>query len=240
MKSSIRHIKAIFLKEIQDYRRNPAVLIVISSIFIVFLVLLEVSRIKHGSNNGISYIAIVEILTCNISFPCTVLPSSYIVEEKEKRTLDALMLSGVSPLEFLIGKNLATICVTMVTSTVILILFKINFIYIPSLFILVFIIIISEVILMSLIGIIANNSIQNLIYSLVFIVILFLAPTFSYIKAFYNINRFINVSNMNFMIKNILDGKGFFYSQYSLIVITLWLIVPLMLFVLIYKTKKLY
>lgn len=168
-------------------------------------------------------------------FPCF-----YIVEEKEKRTLDVLMLSGVSPLEFIIGKNLTTICVTTLTSTFMLLLSKINFIYLPSLFILIFIIIVSEVILMSLVGIIANNSMECLLYSFPFVIALLFAPLFSFNRAFYRINSLINISNMNFMIKNILDGKGFFYSQYSLLVITIWLIIPLILFSVIYKAKKLY
>ncbi len=240
MKSSIRHIKAIFVKEIKDYYKNPLTLLVLSASIIVFFMIVFIHRIKHGGNSSLNYFSIVLALDYNISFSCTFFPSFYIVEEKEKRTLDVLILSGISPLEFLLGKTLPTVFIIMLTSTCMLLLSKINFRYLPSLCILVFIIISSEVILMSLIGIISKNSIQSLIYSLPFVLILMFVPMFSFNKTIYKINSLINVSNMNFIIKNILNGKGFFYSQYSLFVIFTWLIVPSILFILIYKTKKLY
>jgi hypothetical protein len=77
-------------------------------------------------------------------------------------------------------------------------------------------------------------------YSLPFVLILLLAPMLSLMKTFNNINNLINVSIMNFMIKNILNGKGLLYSEYSILIVFIWLIIPSILFILIYKTKKLY
>lgn len=239
MRSSIRHIKAIFIKEINDYYKNPFTLIVLSASLIVFFIIFLIHRFKHGSSS-LSYFNIALALDYNISFSCTLFPPFYIVEEKEKRTLDSLILSGISPLEFLLGKNLPTVLITMLTSTCMLLLAKVNFRYLPSLCILIFIVIISEVILMSLIGIISKNSVQSLMYSLPFVLILLLAPMLSLMKTFNNINNLINVSIMNFIIKNILNGKGLLYSEYSLLIVLIWLIIPSILFILIYKTKKLY
>jgi hypothetical protein len=77
-------------------------------------------------------------------------------------------------------------------------------------------------------------------YSLPFVLILLLAPMLSLMKTFNNINNLINVSIMNFMIKNILNGKGLLYSEYSILIVFIWLIIHSILFILIYKTKKLY
>lgn len=239
MKLSIRHIKAICMKELKDYYKNPLTLLVLIVPFLLFFIFFLIHTIRHGDLKSFSTVLPV-LLDYNISFSCVIFPSFYIVEEKEKKTLDVLILSGISPLEFLCGKMFPTVFITMLTSISMLILSKINFIYLPSLCILFLIITMSEVILMSLIGIIAENNIQVLIYSLPFIFILMYVPILSFSNISYRINSFINISNMNFMIKNILNGNGFFYSEYSLLVIFIWLIVPSIFFILLYKTKKLY
>ncbi|URZ03628.1 ABC-2 transporter permease [Clostridium felsineum] len=241
MKKSIRHIKAIFLKELQDYRRNPITLLGLG-FFIggpLFLTVFFRGVTRNG-NFKASYVAISMILIMCISAPATSFSASYIVEEKEKKTLDVLMLSEISTLEFFIGKNFLVMCTSILMSTVMLILFRVKLLYLPGLFILISVVTISELIVMSIIGFIAQNSIQSLIYLLPSMLIFMVLPEFQPFEVFSNINSFINISNMNFIIKNVLEGKGFFYSGYSLFVIGLWLIVPLIIFTYIYKKKKLY
>ena len=111
---STRRILAIFLKEAQDIRTNKNIILMYLLPFVIVLIY----------KNFIPNMPVGFVLSFGLIFLAALVgmyvPAMLIAEEKEKCTLDVLMLSPATPLDIFLGKGLLTF-VSIIICTVILI-----------------------------------------------------------------------------------------------------------------------
>lgn len=225
-------VKALIIKELKDYYRNPIALIVLFSpiFFTIFY-----SNILNDSKFMIN-----ACINCGIIFSGLFLPSYLITEEKDKKTLDVLILSSVNSIEFLIGKLLPCIFLSLLANTISLFIFKLNFIIFLQITLLIFISLLSIIFIGTIIGFAARSQSEAMIYSVIIIAFIYIVPLLGNLNLLPSkISSILGISNMDLVITNILNDKGFFYSVYSILIIILWTILPIFIFSHMYKHKKL-
>lgn len=106
MEFSIRRVNGLFKKELKDMFKNFNILFIIA-VPIGFCFLL--SKIPVNPNQVLSKIEVLKVcLSVNLTMVASFIIALSLSEEKEKNTMRTLMLSAVSPAEFLIGKAMIT------------------------------------------------------------------------------------------------------------------------------------
>ncbi|NMM64778.1 ABC transporter permease [Clostridium sp. P21] len=235
MDFSLRRVNALFIKELKDFFQNPNVL-VMYMLPIMFAVL-------YGKMMGTRIPKVYSLEVCLLLSLTTVGCSSaacLIAEEKEKNTLRTLMLSPLSPIEFLTGKSLISLLSCMVSSLIVF------FIVNPpnvNLFLYIIISLISSItiiILGLLIGLLCKSQLETGIASTPIIMILMLVPMFCGINSVLkSIANFCFTYHALAAIYKISEGKGFLDLKYNLLNIFVWLIVSLFLLVFVYKKVRL-
>lgn len=239
MNSSIRKCKALFIKDLKEYYRSPAVLVMI--IMPIFFCFVYANLFRNDTNTRFIAFIINFCIDTNVLFPSMTLPVNSICEEKEKKTLDVLMLSSVSPIEFLIGKLLPVTIISVISNIIIFYILKINSMYIIPFLIITMTTTLSFIIIGSILGLIFATPSQATIYFMPLVTILFFIPVISvFSKTVEKFSHILGISQMNIIIQNIISGKGLFYSKVGLLITLIWLIVPFIIFSYIYKHKKLY
>ncbi len=96
-------ITAVFLKEIQDIRKNPNILVMYA---LPVLLTLLWNNIMPGMPPGMALSFGLLFLVVMVGM---YVPSMMIAEEKEKKTIEVLLLSPATPAEVIIGKGLLTL-----------------------------------------------------------------------------------------------------------------------------------
>ncbi|MGM0420272.1 MAG: ABC transporter permease [Bacillota bacterium] len=97
-----RIIKAIIIKELQDIRTNSNLLVMlVMPIFFTFVWDNLMSELPKGFGAAFGLIFLVVMVGMYI-------PSMLIAEEKEKKTIEVLMLSPARPAEVFVGKGMLT------------------------------------------------------------------------------------------------------------------------------------
>ncbi len=144
MKFSTRTVKAIIAKEFKDYYRNPIILIA------VFLPTFFTIFYSNMFNN--SFLKIL-CINSNIIFCGLFIPPYLITEEKENNTLDALILFSVNSFEFLIGKILPYIFLSLFANLLaLLFILKLDFVNFLQILFLIFISLIGLILVGTLVG----------------------------------------------------------------------------------------
>lgn len=104
MEFSMRRVNALFKKKVKDFGKNMNVSLM-CLLPIAFSIIY--SRLVGDSTLDGHLVKIDILIMCtgmNLVMVSSFVVAMLIAEEKEKNTLRTLMLSGVSPLEFLTGK----------------------------------------------------------------------------------------------------------------------------------------
>lgn len=232
MNFSKKTVIALISKELKDYYRNPIVLIILflPILFTIFY-----------SNTFSNYILKINIcINSDIIFSGLFLPQYLITEEKENYTLDALILFSVNSIEFLIGKLLPCIFFSLFANLLSLFILKLNAISFIQIAFLIFISLLGLILIGALIGFICKNQPEAMICSIITIAVLYVIPIIGNINAITSkISLFLGISNMDLLIKNILKGKTMFYSLQSLFIMLIWVIIPICIYIYMYKHKDL-
>lgn len=116
MTQSIRRINAIFIKELQDLKNNLNVLLMyFIPPLIVYIYKSLIPDFPPSLSLGMGLVMLASMIGLY-------LPAMIIAEEKEKKTLGALMLSPARPIEVFTGKGLVTLLTMLITFFVVLFL----------------------------------------------------------------------------------------------------------------------
>ncbi|WP_010236079.1 ABC transporter permease [Clostridium arbusti] len=168
MNFSIRKTRAIFIKELKEYYRNP---------YIIFVLLLPLVFSLFYSNLFRDTKIFIPVMNFCINLSIVLLgiqlPSYFILEEKEKKTLDVLILSSVNALEFITGKLLPIIIVSIISNMIVLFLFNTNFECIISLIIITTVNSLIMIVFSTIIALISTNQMHGQLYLILFIIIFF-------------------------------------------------------------------
>lgn len=113
-------VRIIFRKEVLDIRKNPNVIMML--LLPLALGFLYTFMFEGHPEEMASLIGIV--LLMNLTMCAMVTVAMLIAEEKEKNTMRTLLLSGVKPASFLLGKLLFTLICSSIVNVIIFFMFK--------------------------------------------------------------------------------------------------------------------
>lgn len=235
MDFSLRRVNAIFIKEFRDFFRNPNVLIM-CMLPIMFALLYG----KMMGNQIPKSMSLTLCLLMSLTMIGCLVAAMLIAEEKEKNTLRTLMLSPLSPIEFLTGKALVTVFLCMVTNIIIFILVKPPVINIFEYTLIALFSTIAMVFLGALVGLLSRNQMETGIVGFPIYMILLLIPILSHINPVMQ-----KIANLCFTyhtleaIDKLSRGQGLSAIKFNVLVIFIWLIISLILFILACRRVKL-
>ncbi|URZ03629.1 ABC transporter permease [Clostridium felsineum] len=232
MKACKRTIKALISKELKDYDKNP---IIIIALFLPFL-----TSIFYGNIFKEVLFKIDLCINSGITFLGIILMPYLIIEEKEKHTLDVLILYSVNSFEFLMGKVLPFIFFALFANILsVLNIFKLNFITFIEIILIIFISLLSVTLIGALIGFVCRNQSEAMFVSIIIMLLIYIVTLGGSLNSVLSrISSLCGISAMNLLLGNIIEGKGIFSSPQSLIIMIIWIILPIILFRVIYKRKK--
>ncbi|WBW96446.1 ABC transporter permease [Oceanirhabdus sp. W0125-5] len=234
MTFSFKRFNAIFIKELQDFRSNINYLVIcLLPMFLAFIY-------KMIFSNTLLKYSLVFTTIMSVSMIGIIFSAGTFSEEKEKHTLRVLMLSPLSELEIFLGKTLLTYILILLSSFGNLLILN------PSdLNILMFIIVVSlagygSILFGITIGMLAPSEKASSVLSLP-IVFLYLIPIFFIesgnvlIKKITSVLPHHNIISilMPEMLSN--NANSIFLS---ILYLVLWIVFGLILFIVIYRKKK--
>lgn len=241
MEFSIRRVNALFKKEVKDFFKNMNVLFM-CIMPIGFCILY--SKLFGGNRTG-EYIAEWKMLLLCVGMNL-VLVSSFVIamliaEEKEKNTLRTLMLSAVSPWEFLAGKALITLVVSIVINIAMFFIAGVNAQYLGKYILLTTLVVISMIEIGAVVGIISPNQMATGIVGMPILMIILMVPMFAGLsKTLKKIAEFLPNYNMNLMLEKVFKGDTIGTgSAYSISVILIWIILSAAAFAITYNKRGL-
>lgn len=236
MNFSTLRVKALFIKELKDYYRNPNVLIT----FLLPAILVFLLGFIPNKSASLNMFFLTFSLNYGIGFICLPSIAMLISEEKEKNTLDVLALSSVTSTEFLISKILLPFVLSIINILIALILFKINVVHFPQFFIIELMNIISIILIGATIGMICDTLTNASIFSMIILLFIMIIPSFSSANHIFNtIANFLGTYHSNLLVENINKGYSMVYSKYSLFIMFVWIIIPTFIFILTYNKRSL-
>ena len=183
MSSSLRKISALFQKQIRSSYVNTNVLIMLlmSPAIALAYNMFILGNMDTAYTEDMQYATFALLVVCislNI-FMVGSLATTYMVsEEKEKHTLRLLIVSSVSPIEFLLGNGIATLMMVMISTILIVIIFNMtNFMLL--ILIASAVAVVAAITLGAVIGILSRDQMHSSVISLPFMSIFSLLPMFA-------------------------------------------------------------
>lgn len=235
MEFSMRRVNALIKKEIKDFSKNVNVLFM-CALPIVFGIIYSKMFGKGISTEAYIYVFTL-CLAMNIVLTSAYVIAMLIAEEKEKNTLRNLMLSGVSPLEFFIGKLFITFLLSEIINFVLFFIFNINIHYLALYILLATLLVIIMMEIGAIIGIVSPNQMATGVVGMPVLMVLLMVPMFAKVnKTLKKVAEFLPNYNMNVMLEKIFKGEGLGIGSISNIaVIVAWIIITLIIFVYTYN-----
>ncbi|MCJ8171141.1 ABC transporter permease [Clostridium botulinum] len=241
MDFSIRRINALLKKEIKDFAKNMNVS-VMCFLPIMFSIIYS-KLLRSNSTNDVMNTLNILILCVgmNISLISSMVISMLIAEEKEKNTLRTLILSAVSPWEFLAGKVLITFLVSEVINIVIFFSIGCDIQYLGKYILITTLVLFSMIEIGAIIGIISPSQMATGVFSMPVVMIFFVIPMFTEVnKTIETIAKFLPSYHMNIMIARLFKGETFgIESTRSIAIILVWIIIAVIAFAFTYNKRGL-
>lgn len=241
MDFSIRRINALLKKEIKDFAKNMNVS-VMYLLPIMFSIIYSKLLGNNSSNDVMNRINILILCVgMNISLISSMVISMLIAEEKEKNTLRTLILSAVSPWEFLTGKVLITFLVSEVINIAIFFSIGCDIQYLGKYILITTLVLFSMIEIGAIIGIISPNQMATGVFSMPVVMIFFVIPAFAKAnKTIEAIAKFLPSYHMNIMIARLFKGETFVIESIrSIAIILAWIIIALIAFAFTYSRRGL-
>jgi len=241
MEFSIRRVNALLKKEIKDFAKNMNVSIMCALPILISLVFSNVLR-KNPSGTAMNKTAVLTMCVgLNLVMVASFVIGMLIAEEKEKNTLRTLMLSAVSPLEFLAGKACITFLVSEVNNLVVFFIIGIDKKYFATYMLITTLVVLSMILIGSVMGVFASNQMAMSVVGMPVIAVFWILPLLSKInKSFKRIAEFLPNYNMDIMLNKLFKGETIgSTSAYNLAVILGWIIIAAIAFAYTYNKRGL-
>lgn len=241
MEFSMRRVNALFKKEIKDLGKNKNVMMM-CLLPILFSIIYSNLFGGNISSDGLGKVDILILcLGMNLTLVSSFVISMLIAEEKEKNTLRTLMLSAVSPWEFLAGKALIAILLSVITNVAMFFIVGIDVQYLGKYILITTLVVFSMIEIGAVIGIIAPNQMATGVVGMPVLMILLMIPLFARVsKTLTKIAEFLPNYNMNVMLEKIFKGQGIGDNfAYNISVILAWILIAGIIFAYTYKKRGL-
>ncbi|BCZ44822.1 ABC transporter permease [Clostridium gelidum] len=237
MDFSIRRVNALFKKEAKDLSRNINVLFMcVLPIMLCFMY----SKLFGGSQEGKLFILNV-CLNMNFVLVPGFITAMIIAEEKEKNTLRTLMLAAVSPLEFLVGKAMIILLISLGTNILMFFIMGMGLLYLGWFIIVTILVVISMMEFGAVVGIISENQMSTGTIGMPIFMIFLMIPFFIRINdVFRRIAELLPNYNAEILMNRIFTNEAIGINfAYNIAVILAWIIIGAGVFTWIYSKKKL-
>ena len=241
MEFSIRRVNALFKKEIKDFGKNVNVSIMCILPIIICFLYSKLMKKDISTNPMVNVQILTVCISLNISLIATFIMGMLIAEEKEKNTLRTLMLSAVSPWEFLAGKALISFVVTEVVNVVLFFIVGMDIRYLGKYMIITTLVVLSMLLIGAIIGIISPNQMATGVTGIPVMIIFYMLPMFTKLNDIIKIIvEYLPNHNMNIMLEKMFNGEVLgTASVYSIAVILIWIIIAGALFMWTYNKRGL-
>lgn len=237
MTFSIRRVNALLKKEIKDLSKNINVLFMcVLPLMFCFMY----SKLFGDSEEGKLYILNL-CLTMNCILVSGFSTSMLIAEEKEKNTLRTLMLASVSPLEFLVGKAIVILLLSLGTNILMFFIMGMGISYLGWFILVTTLVVISMTEFGAVVGIIAENQMSTGTIGMPLFMVFLLIPMFTRVNdVFKRIAEVLPNYNMEVLLNRIFTNESINMSfAYNIAVILAWIIIGAAVFAWTYSKKKL-
>lgn len=241
MEFSIRRVNALFKKEIKDLGKNMNVLLM-CLLPIMFSIIYSKLFGGGASSDQLQKADILILcLGMNLTLVSSFVIAMLIAEEKEKNTLRTLMLSAVSPWEFLTGKALITLLMSIGINIVMFFIIGINAQYLGMYILLSSLVVFSMIEIGAVVGIIAPNQMSTGVIGMPVIMLLLMIPLFAKLnKTLAKIAEFLPNYNLNIMLEKVFKGQAIgTESVYNISVILVWILIAAVAFAYTYNKRGL-
>jgi ABC-2 type transport system permease protein len=177
----------------------------------------------------------------NLTLVSSFVIAMLIAEEKEKNTLRTLMLSAVSPLEFLTGKALIATLMSVIINIAMFFIIGVDAQYLGKYILLTTLVVFSMVEIGAVIGIIAPNQMATGVVGMPVLMILLMVPIFARLnRTLTKIAEFLPNYNLNVMLEKMFKGEAVGTgTTYSIVVILVWILIAGVVFVYTYSKRGL-
>ncbi|SFC88793.1 ABC transporter permease [Clostridium uliginosum] len=237
MNFSMRRVNALFKKEAKDLSKNINVLFMclLPMIFCIMY-----SKLFCDSQEGKLYILNM-CLNMNFVLVSGLTIAMMIAEEKEKNTLRTLMLACVSPLEFLVGKAIIILLLSLGTNILMFFIIGMEFSYLGHFIFITTLVVISMMEFGAVVGIIAENQMSTGTIGMPFFMIILIIPLFAKINdACKIVANFLPNCNMEILLNRIFTNEHINMNfTYSIAIILGWIIMGAGVFAYAYSKKRL-
>jgi len=181
------------------------------------------------------------LLNMNILVVTGLVIAMLIAEEKEKNTLRTLMLASVSPLEFLIGKAIIILGISIGNNILMFFIMGMEPSYLGYFILITTLVVISMIEFGAVVGIIAENQTSTSTIGMPFFMSIFLIPTFGRVNdVFKRVSDFLPNYNMEMLLNRIFTNEAINMNfAYNIAVILAWIIIGAGVFAWTYSKKKL-
>ena len=237
MNFSIRRVNALFKKEAKDLSKNINVLFMC---ILPIILCIMYSKLFCDSQEGKLYILNL-CLNMNFVVVSGFMITMMIAEEKEKNTLRTLMLAGVSPLEFLIGKAIIILLISLVNNIAIFFIMGMELSYLGYFILITPLVVISMMEFGAVIGIVARDQMSTCTIGMPLFMSILLLPSFSVINDVCKvIANFLPNYNMEMLLNEIFTNENLNINfAYNIAIILGWIIMGAAVFAYTYSKKKL-
>ncbi len=240
MEFSIRRVNGLFKKELKDMVKNANVLFM-CILPIVFCFIYS----KMFGRNPSQYVYKISILNLclgmNLTLVSSLVMAMLIAEEKEKNTMRTLMLSAVSPMEFLAGKAIITFLLSLVVNMTMFFIAGMNIQYLGKYIFISTLVALSMIELGAVIGLIAQNQIATGTIGMPIMMFFLMVPMFaSFNNIVGKIASLLPTYNLNILLAKVFKGEAINTGvTYNICIILVWIIISAAVFAYIYSKKGL-
>lgn len=237
MEFSIRKVSGLFNKEIKDIGKNKNILLM-SLLPILYAFIYSKMITGQGMGDGPNKVEILLLcLGMNLALVSGFVTAMLIAEEKEKNTLRTLILSGVTPLEFLTGKILITFILSEIINVAMFFIIGMETQYLVKYILVTTIVVLIMIGIGAIIGILSPNQMSTGVIGMPVLMIFLLLPMFAmFNETLSKIAKFGPNYHMNLIIEKIFRDEVIVVgSGNSIVVMGGWLVISAVTFIYIYN-----
>lgn len=231
---NLARVKAVMIKEKQDIGKNSNILVMY---FLPILMTLIWSRIipnmPQGFALGFGLLLLVVLVGMYV-------PSMMIAEEKEKNTIEVLLLSPATPAEVFIGKGALTIILMFFTSIILIIIGGVEIRLLPVILVGTVLTSIFSVFLGMVVGILSPNQMATGVIGMPVYLLLLLIPQLSVlgVEIINQIGKFLPTYYYFELLRLALEqGQGWSSMLTHFLIIIMSIVITFIVLLLVYRRK---
>ncbi|MFW6382324.1 MAG: ABC transporter permease [Bacillota bacterium] len=233
---SLKRIQAILIKEVQDIKSNSNIMVMyLMPILFTYIWENFIPEMPSGFGAAFGLIFLVVMVGMYV-------PSMLIAEEKEKNTIEVLMLSPARPIEIFVGKGILTILSIILISLIIALMVGMSLVNLLIIIIATTLTSTFAIFVGMIVGLISPNQMSTGVVGLPVYLLLLLIPQLSgmgvavvdFIAKFLPTYYFLNILELT-----LIEGVKISDLYFHLSIISISSIVILFVLLYIYRSKGL-